>query len=136
VANTNLGTLRISIRNSHTGALSTGSVARVDIFNGANVRWTASPAGGVLAAQNSTSTGTSVMSVTQGSYTVFGFLTPAAAPIPNNGIGSINVNFAAGQDFFLTTYYVPVTIFPDTASRAVVLSWQSKDEGMSYPIST
>ena len=64
------------------------------------------------------------MSLPQGSYTLFSFLAGVA-----NLAGNQNVNFAAGQDFFHTAYWVPMSIFNAPSSRAIVLSWQSKDEG-------
>lgn len=127
VLNSNLGTMRITIRNSHTGQIA--APGRVDVYNGFNAKWAVTPPTPAVT-QTVTTTGTAVISIPEGSYTVMSLYTPTPIPpYPNHGIGTQNVNFARGQDFFLTMYYVPSSILTNSDSRAIVLSWQSKDSG-------
>jgi len=100
----------------------------VDAYNGFGAKWSATPAAGLLAGRFPTTTGAVVFQLPQGSYSLFS-APSTSAPTPLHGIGTQDVNFAAGQDLFFTLYWVPHTIFPNKLARAIVLTWQSKDAG-------
>jgi len=98
IPKTNSATLRITIKNSFTGAIATSSEPiQIDVYSGLGAQWSAS---GSPVAQTSTTDGTVIFTLPQGVYSIFSYI--AATPPPHNGIGSQDVIVDAGQDFLLT----------------------------------
>ena len=123
---TNYSVLRVSTYDSNTqelgnpGGIDDGNVT-IQAFVGDNVPFAVSGAS-VIAY---TTTGQAILSVLQGFSTIFGF--PYSTPLPSNGIDWTSANYGFENDWFLTTAWVPRTLFPSLTvlQRAAVLTWQS-----------
>ncbi len=129
------GTIRIRIVNSHTNELLTsalsspfGGSTRIDTYNVTNANWVLSPLPYQLVNIAATVFGNISITMRPGSLTFLSWLPLGGSPF--NGYGRQNVNYTAGDDFFLTLYIVPRNSWNKTDTRVTVLTWQSLGTGI------